>query len=599
MFGWSKDEAIGALVSQLIIPLTAREAHWNWLSKFMAGDVPQHGYRRLETTGLHRNGKHIAVEVSYNPIRVGGKFHFTAFINDVTERKGAEEQLALFRRVFDACKECVCIADSRGNMLYQNPATSSELGFADHDMAGQYYTMGLSAGSAAASADAIRQAIIDGHDWSGRLIHKCKDGRELETWNNIGFITDERGQVQYIFNIFSDISADLRRERELAAAKEQAERANHAKSDFLSSMSHELRTPLNSVLGFAQLLACDDGLDEDQRDSANEIVQGGRHLLTLINDVLDLAAVEAGHLELAIAPVPLAELVQECLKLAQPLAAPGNITIALDVDAEVIVQADPMRLKQILLNLLSNAIKYNRPSGWVRLSATRGTQGMIKVAISDNGQGIAADRADDLFVPFSRLHTEKRRIEGTGMGLTITRRLVEAMGGTIGFASTPGEGSLFWVALPAGGGLDGSLPLPYRASAPDYAETSGHVLCIDDNPANLKLAMQALQYRPNITVDSATDAATGLERARRRLPGLIVLDIHMPGMNGYDALKVIREDHLLRAIPVIAVSAGSMPHDLTQAERAGFACYLTKPLDISAFITAIDRILIANTGGPK
>ncbi len=515
--------------------------------------------------------------------------------SDISERKENEERLALFRRIFDASQQCIGISDGQGRQIYQNRAHAEAYGYRDEEIIGRSFEMFMPDDPGLEPTHDFLAAIAAGRTWTGLLPLRRKNGSIFMSASNVGFIKDERGQPQYLFNIFTDFTEDLARREELAQAKEAAERANQAKSDFLSSMSHELRTPMNAIIGFAQMLEYDAGLNADQLDNAHEILKAGRHLLELINEVLDLAKIESGRVDLLLEPVSLATVIADCRQLIQPLAVARNIEIHLDIPPGKAVRADRVRLKQVLLNLLSNAVKYNREYGGIRLDATASPAGRMRITVIDTGMGIPAERLEELFQPFNRLAAERSGVEGTGIGLTITRRLVEIMGGEVGVASEVGKGSRFWIDLPAdapparaavAGAGDGE-----RTAAGTAPERPGHVLCIDDNPVNLKLIAHMLGMRPNLRVITAHAPELGIELALTHQPDLILLDINMPGMDGYQVLEILKADARLRRIPVVAVTANAMPRDIERGKTAGFRDYLTKPLDVDRFLETIDRCL--------
>ncbi|CAN5253165.1 hypothetical protein BH11PSE10_BH11PSE10_02810 [soil metagenome] len=448
MLGRSAEQALGLAFETTVMPERHRAAYQVAMANFLLNGDQRGMQQRIETTALRADGHELPVEIAIAPLKVGRHYLLTVFIADITERKAAEERLALFRRVFDASSQLISIMDGQGLALYQNRAHALELGFSDEEMAGQHFSRIVAKEDLDRAGENIRQAIAGGTNWRGHLLLQRKDGSQFITSSNIGFVKDAQGRVQYIFNIFNDFSPELARRDELAQAKDVAERANQAKSDFLSSMSHELRTPMNAILGFSQMLEFDSTLTDDQHDNVNEILKAGSHLLSLINEMLDLARIESGRLALTMEPVGLAELCGDCRQLTQPLAAARQLTMQLDVQPQSCVLADRVRLKQVLLSLLSNAVKYNRPGGLIRLSVRTGALQSLRITVQDSGAGIAPERLAHLFLPYNRLGGEHNKGEGTGIGLTITRRLVEAMGGTVGAQSEVGLGAAFWIELP-------------------------------------------------------------------------------------------------------------------------------------------------------
>jgi signal transduction histidine kinase/ActR/RegA family two-component response regulator len=384
---------------------------------------------------------------------------------------------------------------------------------------------------------------------------------------------------------------------ELELAIEEARNANQAKSAFLSSMSHELRTPLNAILGFAQILAADNlpTTAEQKKEFAGHILKSGRHLLTLINEILDLAKVEAGALTLSMEPVGLAEVLLECRSMIEPLAAARGIRVEFPEHAAALVQADRTRLKQVLLNLLSNAVKYNREGGTVRLECTVCGPDRLRLSVLDTGMGLRPDQVAALFQPFNRLGQESGTQEGTGIGLVFTRRLVEMMKGEIGVTSTPGVGSTFWIALSTAAPLpQPAAPAPLdagiAAAAPGHAEPR-LILYIEDNPANLRLVQEIVGFRADLRLLSAPDGHTGLAMAHTQRPAIVLMDLNLPGMNGFEVLAQLRRDPDTAHIPALALTANAMPQDIERGLSAGFARYLTKPIDIEQFNEAIDGVL--------
>ena len=384
------------------------------------------------------------------------------------------------------------------------------------------------------------------------------------------------------------------RTHELIAARDLAEHASRAKGEFLSSMSHELRTPMNAILGFSQLLQLDRTLDTRSAGYVHEILRAGHHLLQLINEVLDLARIESGRLSLSPEPLPLAELVREAQALVQPLAQQREVGLSIAPLQGVVVRADRLRLKQVLLNLLSNAVKYNRPGGTVQVEALALDMFTVRIRVHDTGIGIAAQNLPQLFQPFSRVSGTTG--EGTGIGLSISQRLVAMMGGRIGVNSTPGVGSEFWVELPSDRLADPPPPrnvAPEAAVLPPRPGRQARVLYVEDNPANLKLVEQIVQRHPNVELLMAPSGSLGLDLARSHRPDLLLLDIHLPDIDGFQVLARLRGDTATRHLPVVAVTAQAMPDDVKRVMAAGFDGYLAKPLDLASFDALLERMLRA------
>jgi signal transduction histidine kinase len=381
-------------------------------------------------------------------------------------------------------------------------------------------------------------------------------------------------------------------ERAMRRAKKEAERASRAKSDFLSRMSHDLRTPLNAVLGFAQLLDMDN-LTEDQRESVLQILEAGRHLLGLMNEVLDISRIEAGHLSLSLEPVSVADAIEQTVKLVRPLATPRRIEIdVVQQDSPGrYVQADRQRLHQILLNLVSNAIKYNREGGRVTLSSSDVAGGRVRISVTDTGAGIRAEKFELLFKPFERLGADQTGIEGTGLGLALSRALAEAMAGVVGVESIVDVGSTFWVELAGATAADSAAlsaaPAEHRESKQAVA---GTVLYIEDNASNVRLVQRVLgQRRPGLTLLTAHDGETGIAVALQNNPGLIFLDLHLPDTPGEEVLRRLWADPRTRQIPVAVLSADATANQSRRLLAAGAAAYLTKPLDVTRLLALLDE----------
>jgi signal transduction histidine kinase/CheY-like chemotaxis protein len=392
---------------------------------------------------------------------------------------------------------------------------------------------------------------------------------------------------------------------ELANANEEARSANQAKSAFLSSMSHELRTPLNAILGFAQILTSNTlpSTLEQKKEFANHILKSGRHLLTLINEILDLAKVESGTITLSMEPVALSDILHECRTMIEPIAATRKVRVLFPDVHGAVVMADRTRLKQVLLNLLSNAVKYNRDEGAVVLTCDQPTPTRMRLSVQDTGNGLKPDQVASLFQPFNRLGQESGTQEGTGIGLVVTKRLVELMGGEIGVTSSPGVGSVFWIELAStaprtSGMVERAAPLDDMPLLPASGSEPRLLLYVEDNPANLRLVEEIVAFRRDLRLLSAHDGHLGLELARAHRPDVILMDLNLPGMSGFEVLRQLGADPDTASIPVIALTANAMPRDIERGMAAGFHRYLTKPIDIDKFTEAINSTLAEGPAAP-
>jgi signal transduction histidine kinase/CheY-like chemotaxis protein len=479
------------------------------------------------------------------------------------------------------------------------------------------------------SISKIAREVVQQHDYSRRAEKLSEDevGVLVESFNDMMAEIDRHSQeneasLQRIAHEVNErrmaqqevmhLNQDLERRvqertaqlvasnRELGLATESAEKANRAKSEFISSMSHELRTPLNAILGFGELLVTP-GLapPEPKRiEFTQHILKAGRHLLNLINEILDLAKIESSNMMLSLEPVALDDVFTECRTMLEPAASERGIRIVFPASPAPSAIADRTRLKQVLLNLLSNAIKYNRNGGIVTVEIETPAPERLRVAVRDTGRGLTPEQLAALFQPFNRLGQEAGPVEGTGIGLVVTKRLLELMGGSISVESTVGLGSAFAIELKAVD-LSGHAP-----AVPQDAQVSAHVdaqpvelhgtlLHIEDNPANLKLVEEIVRFRADLGHMSAPDAQLGLELARLHLPQIILLDLNLPGLSGHDALGMLRSDPKTAHIPVIAVTANAMPRDIARGLAAGFFRYVTKPISVASLNEAIDSALAA------
>jgi PAS domain S-box-containing protein len=436
------------------------------------------------------------------------------------------------------------------------------------------------------------------------LTARARDGKETVVSYNATTLYDRDRRLQGVFAAARDVTERklldqvlIEKNVELESARSVAEKANLAKSEFLSSMSHELRSPLNAILGFAQLMESDSPPPTPaQKESIDQILRAGWHLLKLIDEILDLAKVEAKQVPLSREPVSLAEVMLECKGMTEPQAQQRGVQMIFPrIDLHHFVLADRTRVKQVLINLLSNAIKYNQAQGTVEVKCEEGTQGRIRVSVRDTGAGLHPEQKAQLFQAFNRLGQEAGGEEGTGIGLVVAKRLVELMEGEIGVESTIGMGCVFWFELPSvaeprlrvenGETAVLAHPLLPRGSRPHT------LLYVEDNPANLKLVEQIIARTPDIRLLTAVNGNGGIEIARASLPDVILTDINLPDINGYDALKILRSDPATAHIPVIAISANAMQLDIERGLKAGFFRYITKPIKVSEFMEAMDVAL--------
>jgi PAS domain S-box-containing protein len=403
-------------------------------------------------------------------------------------------------------------------------------------------------------------------------------------------ILDEAGEPIYLLGISEDITERKAAEDDVRAAREEAERANRAKTEFLSRMSHELRTPLNAILGFTQLLEMDP-LSDDQRESLAYISRAGRHLLELINEVLDISRVESGQMTISPEPVAVSDLVTELAEIVRPLADRRSLTLdTTEATNSGYVVADRQRLKQVLLNLLSNAVKYNREGGRITVRCDRVGEERLRINVIDTGYGIPPEYLDRLFHPFDRLGAEQGSVEGTGMGLVLSKGLVEAMAGVLGLESTLDVGSTFWVELPL---AEGPIERYERTHPPDTIEAAPSrpprvILQIEDNLASVKLVQRIVERRPDIEVLAAMQGRLGLDLAREHRPDLILLDLHLPDMSGHEVLRLLKSYPETRRLPVVVLSADATQTHVARLTDAGAFGYLTKPLDVAEFLRMVD-----------
>jgi signal transduction histidine kinase/response regulator RpfG family c-di-GMP phosphodiesterase len=513
------------------------------------------------------------------------------------------EQTKILRSVLDSMGDGVLVTDDSGKMVLLNPAAEQMVGRAaagthQSEWVERYgiYVPGtdtLYPTDKLPLARAMRGETADGIELYVRNPQK-PDGMLVSV--NVRPLKDDSGETKGGVAVVHDITLARYSEDILRQAKEEAERANRAKSEFLSRMSHELRTPLNSILGFAQLLALAD-LAAQHQSNVQQILKGGYHLLELINEVLDLARIEAGRLSLSPEPVQIKDAVKEALDLVRPIASLQNITLSADFSAygDRYVQADRQRLKQVLLNLLSNAIKFNRSNGTVVLRCEEIQDGRLRIEVEDTGSGIDEDGLKKIFTPFERLSADRNAIGGTGLGLALSKRMIEAMGGAIGVESTVGTGSRFHFEL----SLVESVGEPRVdrechggfASLGQAASYQGTILYIEDNASNIRLIQQILERYPGVQLLEAMRGELGLELANTHRPDWILLDLHLPDLGGEEVLRALQQQPRTQRIPVTVLSADATPGQIHRLKAAGAREYLTKPLDVRQIIQLLEDTL--------
>jgi PAS domain S-box-containing protein len=546
-------------------------------------------------------GRQFWAEVDLSSFLKDGEPHLLAAFRDIGELKRAEEKRhaadAAVRRLSSAVENSsalVIITNRDGRIEYANPRMCQVTGYGLDELIGNSSGMFKSGNTSTETYQSLWRAIIAGEVWQGEFQNKRKDGSLYWVKTCIDPIKDESGAITHFVAVEEDVTESRKTMEALAEAVDAAQSANRAKSEFLSSMSHELRTPLNAVIGFAQMLEYipNEPLSVPQKKCVDRVLKGGQHLLELIGGILDLSKIEAGHVSLSIENVALDDLLEECRVFVHPLAQRQSIAITVAGPPGVMVVADRTRLKQVLLNLLSNAIKYNRTDGKVVVAYEPAAgNDVVKITVADTGIGISEADRNGLFVPFTRLGQENSNIEGTGIGLTITKRLVEMMGGTIAFTSVVGEGTTFQVEMPLAETVVSALP---KLGTVDRAATDGlrgTVLYIEDNPANIELMEMVFLRLGGVRLLLASSGKEGIGLARARRPDLVLLDLHLPDIDGYEVLRLLRKMAETRDIPVFAMTASATRGDIERGREAGFDRYVIKPFLVFELIDAIQDAL--------
>ncbi len=609
-YGYSRDEFLAMTIRDIRPPEDVARLMGN-VARAAEG-VNEAGIWRHR----RRNGQTILVEIRTHAVDFRGRRSELVLANDVTERARAQEALrsseARLSFLLGSSPVVIYTCAPRDGFpaTYVSPNVEELFGYAPGAWLSQpgFWTSNIHADDAPRVLADLEQHLFrdNRHQHEYRL--RLPDGSYRWIHDELRLLRDVGGEPAEIIGYRADIDdrrraeEELERHRErleelvqqrtqhLQLAKNEAERANKAKSEFLSRMSHELRTPMNAILGFAQVLQLQP-LDARQRRFVDEIYRAGDHLLRLIDDLLDISRIEVGKVSVAVQPTGLRKVVAEALQIVRPMLAGRNITLRelCDASDDQYVMADPDRLRQILVNLLSNAVKYNSDGGSIELGCRPGGVRRVRLLVTDTGRGIAAHRLPQLFEPFERLGAEATAVEGTGIGLALSKQLAHLMGADLGVESTVGVGSTFWIDLPEAQAAQPTPAGPGRLRSEGADEVT--LLYVEDNFANLQVVEAMLGMRPGLRVLSATHGEEGLRVARRESPDVILLDVHLPGLDGYAVLSALRADPATCAIPVVALSADAMPADFERGRRAGFDDYLTKPVRFEPLLAALEAAL--------
>lgn len=598
IFGYTASEILGQNVSILMAEEDRAEHDvYTRESQLHASRIINFS-RDLE--GLHKDGSLFPIELSVSPMTVGGNKKFIGIVRDITERKLAgdalSDKLSFIEKIVSESPFGIATYGEDGFCTSVNQAALEIIGATEEQALDQNFNK-TESWKTSGLFDAAQEALSSGEVQNLTVNLTTTFDRETHVeCYLIPFV--EQGE-SHLLLIFHDISERVSAEKAAIKAMQKAEQANHAKSDFLSSMSHELRTPMNAILGFGQLLENNpkEKLSAKQLDHTRQILKGGEHLLTLIDQVLELSKIESGNISLSLENVLACDVIDESLKMVQAQAAERKIELKVlsSIEKQTMLWTDHIRFRQILLNLLSNAIKYNHPEGEVSVTLENVSGNYLKISVADKGYGIPEQKQDGIFEPFNRLGRESGEIEGTGIGLTITKQIIALLEGEIGFESEEGIGSTFWIKLPLTEHEDAPVENSQNEDGNDAEknvdEIAGVVLYIEDNPANLRLMEAVIGRLPEVVMISAHTAELGLEMAKNALPNIILMDINLPGMDGIAALGELRKIDETKNIPVIAISAAAMPKEIERGKMAGFDDYITKPIIVPEVLASISTYI--------
>lgn len=605
MFGYAAGELLGASIDRLV-PAAVRAAHHGHVRHYTGTPRLRPMGSGLDLHGARKDGTEFPVEISLAPIQTSRGLLVTAGIRDITERRALEGEkrraTSYLTSAVDAVQEAFALFDEHDRVVMVNSAGRQLLGRdLGHAIVGMPFEEVL--------RRAVGGGVFDFSNESGEALirrwlayHRAPSGT-LDVRTGTGRylrVTERRTAEHGTVAMIADVTDDVLRAEELRAAREAAEAASAAKSEFLSSMSHELRTPLNAILGFAQLLELDrkNPLDARQLERLQHVLRGGEHLLRLIDDVLDLAKIEAGGVAISLEPVDIGEVLAEVVSTLDPMATRAQIELVPPTLPAALpcVVADRTRLAQVLMNFGSNAIKYGKPGGQVRFEIAP-TAARLRMSVVDNGIGIPHEKHPRIFEPFQRAGQESGPIEGTGIGLTISKRLAEMMRGGVGFASRDGVGSTFWIEVPVqrATATDSARPVPTIASSsPLAADASARhkIVYVEDNPSNIAFMRDLIGELASVELLTAPTAEIGLDLIRAHQPATVIMDINLPGMSGFDAVKQLKDWPETRDIPVIGLSAAALPRDTSRAREAGFHRYLTKPVKVAELTSVLEELLV-------
>jgi PAS domain S-box-containing protein len=536
-------------------------------------------------------------QITYSPLYADGGeiIGGLSVLRDVTSHKEAEDLRAHMAAIVDSSADAIYSRSLEGTVMSWNPAAERLYGYRAQEIIGGPSSV-LVPPDEPDEVPAILEKIRRGERIdNSETAQVRKDGTQVLVSLTASPIHNEVGDIVGVSTIARDITERVRAEKELLAAREAAERANAAKGEFLSRMSHELRTPLNAILGFAQLLEMDEP-SQEQRESVEHVLRAGHHLLELVNEVLGISGVEAEKVDFRLEPVRVEEVFREVLSLTRLLAAEWDVKVEEEGvrGCDLWVNADRQRVVQVLFNLVSNAIKYNRPKGSVTLTCEQSDARNVRITVTDTGRGIAPQNIERAFEPFDRLGIEELKVEGAGLGLTLSKRLVEAMGGTLEARSTPGRGSSFWFELPSTTRLPDDIEKESTAAGRQWRkiqEAAGTVLYVEDNLANAYLVEHVLERRAGIRLLQAMQGSVGLDLAKQHHPDLILLDLNLPDISGSEVLSLLRQGEATKDIPVVVVSADASKEQIATLLDAGAQAYLTKPIDVSQLLAVVDRVV--------